>query len=1604
MPGVDDKVVGMRFDNQGFQDKIKETLASLDKLKGSLDFANSTRGMQELNAAAGRFSMGNMASQVQGVSAGFVALGTMAVTTLMNITNRAIDAGIAFAKSITTAPIMQGFQEFELKMGSIQTIMSGSGASLQTVNEKLQQLNAYSDKTIYSFADMTSNIGKFTNAGVDLDTSVNAIQGVANVAALAGANSGEASRAMYNFAQAISTGSVKLIDWKSIELANMGTVEFKQQLIDTSVAMGTLTKQGDKYITSAGTAMSATEGFNQSLTDEWLTSEVLTGTLSKFADETTDIGKRATAAATEIKTFSMMVDTMKESVGSGWATTFETVIGDFEEGKALWTEINSGFENLVGKSAEARNEMLKGWKELGGRETLLQGFRNAIEAVGAVLKPIKEAFRDIFPPMTAERLFQITQTFQKLTDRLIISGETAEKIKSIFSGVFSLFKIGWEVVKGIVGVFGDLIGSIGGSTGGVLTFAAGIGDTVTKFQEMLVEGGGIKRFFENISNIIKNPVEAFEKIQAVIADLINDFPGFAGASGLVEGAAKRLGDRFSGAAELIRKMGDAAQWVGDRLSGIIGVLDTVWGHISTWMGELKEKLAELWAPSDFDGAVDAVGVGLLGGIALMLKKFFKNGLSFDFTGGVMEKITSALDGVTGALKTMQADLRAKALMKIAIAMGILTVSIIALSLIDSAALAKALAAIAVGFGQLVVVMALMEKASMGTSAMKIGGLATGMILMATAMAILSVAIKNLSSLGWEELAKGLIGVGVGMGIMITGMNMLTSDTGGMIRAGLGMAAMALGLLALSYAVKSFSDMSWAEMAKGMVGVGVGLALMVGAMNLMPVGGMISAGIGMIAISAGLIVLAEAVKSFSELSWSEMAKGMVGIGAGLVIIAAGMHLMPLSLPLTAAGMVILSAALIVLSQAVKMIGETPLGELTKGLGGLAIMLGILAVAMIAMTGTAAGAAATLVAAGALVILTGVLKTLGKMSLAELAIGLGAIAAVLAVLGIAAALLTPVVPVLMSLGLALLVIGGAFALFGVGAMMMAKAFEVIAKAGKAGLGVLLEMIEMVIQALPRFISAFIQALVDLATEIIAAVPTLIKVFHALLSQILDTIIELVPKIVEALGTIITGFLTLVAEQVPLLIETGFTILLAILQGIRDNIAEIVTLAIEILTTFVTTVADNMPMIVGSAVLLLTSFLSAVAARASDIVKAGVDVLVQFLSGVRDNLAKVVAAVGEVITTFITEVGKLAKDIVKAGLGALTDFLKGISENLGDVIKAVGKVITTFITEVGNLAGDIIEAGLGALTDFLEGIGNNLGDVINTVTSVVTTFITQVGNMAGDIATAGADALIDFLDGVSNDIDRVIDKGVEVIDKFIRGVADSAVRLANSAADALVDFLNGLADAIEKNMPRIRGAGARIANALVDGLVGGLADGIRKAANAAVELAKAAWDAAMNWLGIKSPSRKFIYIGQQMARGMTVALNKDTTAENASASLAKRTVNAFQESMERMQLDISNINEFSPTITPVLDLTKVRIGAKSIDDLMGMAAINPSVSTNAAREISTTAETTGTAPETPVYSGPAEVTFEQNIYSPTALSTNDIYRSTKSQIALAKEELNI
>lgn len=1358
---IDERVVEMRFDNKQFESNVQTSLSTIEKLKKSLDMDGATKGLESIDSAAKKVDMSGLGSAVETVKTRFSALEVMAVTALANITNSVVNTGKQMLHSLTIEPISQGFEEYELKMGSIQTIMMSTGASLEEVNKYLQELNTYSDKTIYSFQDMTSNIGKFTNAGVGLEDAVMAIQGVSNVAAVSGANANEASRAMYNFAQALSAGYVKLIDWKSIENANMATVEFKTQLLESAVACGTLTKTADgMYKTVKGNVIDATHGFNDSLQDQWMTTEALVGTLRNYADETTEIGAKAFAAAQDVKTFTQLMDTLKEAVGSGWANTWEILFGDFEEAKELWTGLSQVIGGFIDAQADARNEMLQGWKDLGGRTKLIEALKNAFEGVQSVIKPIYEAFREIFPPTTAKQLYDITENLRKFTANLKLSDTASANLKSTFKGLFAILDIVKQAFSAIFTAIKPLFGGLGTLGDGILGFTGGVGNAIVAFDEFIKTSGAFQKVGEGIAMVIQTIMTALSTLKNKIKEKFES-ANFEVFHSLLERIHERMAQVGEAAGEMKSGVIVAFEVIGETLTNcqFVQLLSAVWNAVKTIgsgivkiLGELGSSLAKNLGEANFSGIIDLLNGISFGAIAVGITKFVGTFRK------AKESFIGILDSVRGCFEAYQNQLQAGTLLKIASAIAILTASLIALSLVDSEKLNVALGAITVLFADLLASMAVFNKISgqvtgvvksvtamlgiatavlilasalkkiadldakqLTTGLIGVAGLttmmvaaakamssnskaiikgATQMVIFAAAIKILASVCEQLAKLDWNQLAKGLVGVGVLLAEVSLFLR-TAKFSGKSITTATGIVILSAAIKVLASACKDFGEMKWEDIGKGLASIAVLLAEITAFTKLTGnAQNVISTGVALIAIGAAIKIFASAVKDFSGMQWDEIARGLVAMAGALAAVTIAVNFMPKSMIGIGTGLIAVSAALLILANALNQMGSMSWEEIAKGLITLGGAMAILAIGLNAMTGTLAGSAALLVAASALLVLTPVLAILGAMSWSSIVKGLVTLAGAFAILGVAGAVLTPLVPSILALsgslaliGVAVVGIGAGLALAGAGLSALAVGLTALAAAGTAGATAIVASLTVIITGVAALIPAIVakigEAIVEFCKVIADSAGAIGEAVKAVVLMLVDVLVECVPAIADGALKLIACVLEALVEYTPSIVDSIFQFLIAVLEGVAKNLPGLIQAAVDVLMAFFSGIVDALKGIDTETLLqgivgigLLAAIMAALSAVAALVPGAMLGVL--GMGAVIAELALVLAAVGALaqipgLNWLINEGGNLLQGIGTAIGKFVGGIVGGFMSGVSSQFPQIGSDLSGFMTNV-------------------------------------------------------------------------------------------------------------------------------------------------------------------------------------------------------------------------------------------------------------------------------------------------------------------------------------
>lgn len=1765
---VDERVVEMRFDNKQFESNVQTSLSTIGKLKQSLDLRGASKGLENVSAAAKTCNLSGLTGAVETVQAKFSALEVMAVTALANITNSAVNAGKRIISALTIEPVRSGFEEYETQINAIQTILANTeskGSTLQDVNQALDELNHYADLTIYNFTEMTRNIGTFTAAGVDLETSVSAIKGIANLAAVSGSTSQQASTAMYQLSQALAAGTVKLQDWNSVVNAGMGGQVFQDALKETARVHGIAI---DQMITDEGS-------FRETLSKGWLTAEVLTETLSKFTGDLTEsqlkqmgytdeqitsiikMGQTANDAATKVKTLSQLFDTLKEAAQSGWTQTWELIIGDFDQAKELFTGISDSVSNMLNASADRRNNLLEGalsnnWEKLiskineagietktfeerlketatshgldvealieqygslekvfrsgaastdilkeavnslrsgmvdlssvsreldmwstgddvkkvqealqkqgldigqtgvdgilgpatqsaikafqelkdieptgvvdestlnalkeatsetknltgnidklidgidklGGREKLIESFKNIFKTLGDVVKPVKEAFNEVFPPTTSKQLSKLIDKFKSFTDGLKISDETSDKLKRTFKGVFSAVDLLKKGFSSIISPIGKFLGSGGlnGIIDGLLNITASVGDFLTSLNE----SGNVSEFLSKLSDGI--------------------FDTFRGIAGVIDPALEKvesLGDVFSVVKTTIC---NAATNIFDAVKNVFS-----WIKENVSVGDLFAGLAS--------GGIFAVAKKLSGVLSTIKEGI--EGLFEKKTSKIAEQFSDLLNGVKDAISSFTTGIKVASLIGIAAAIAILSVALNSIAKIDPDKVVTSLSAIGVMLGELsgtlfVITKVLSKNGSKGL--IKAGA---SMVLIAAAVKVLADAMVKMADLSWEKIGKGLTAMGGGLLELSAAMKIINGAKVS-LSTSVAMLALAKSCRMLGDALAKFSVFSWDEIGRGLSAMGGALAEMTASLSVLSKAGGFGAllgGTGMLIAVQSLDEISENLERLGNLSWEQIKRGLAAMGGAFGEFTASLGILSavggFGSLLGGTGLLVAVQSLDEISENLERLGALSWDEIGKGLAAMGGALGELTASLGILSavggfGSLLGATGILIAVQALEPIAIALSNIGSLSWEEIGKGLagmgGALAeftAALSVLSlsggfgsllggtavlIAAQSLEPIAATLSEIGAmdwdeiakGLVGMGGALTEVGVVSALVGNLGGLGSLIGSASLTLGVQGLGELANALTIFgtmdwdeIGRGLTAMAGALGE--TALGGLLNTFSgfgaaaiAAMAEPLGNLADSVKRwsgviVPDGLGTQLGSLATGVqkfnfsgwgadaigAMAIPLgdladSISKWKDVIIP--DGIGDglsNLADGVKAfnfsgwgadAMADVATPLGTMADSIKKWDG---IIIPEDLGTNLSYLANGVYAWSTVGPSDIVGITEPLG-----------TFADSVKKWNDVSIPSNLEtALTGFANGINACNNVSVDNVTNVCTS-VKDLGTAVSDIstidFSGSVSKLSDFAAAIGNvsvSTDSFKILGTTIVTDFATSLKSGVSTVSEAGGE----LAEAVATGMRRTIDSIVKTASSIANSAKNSVANKKSNFVTAGSSLMLGLAAGLRSSMGVVASASGSAASAgasasmayyssfyssgvyLVSGFAAGIRDNISSAASAAAQMASEASKAARSSLDINSPSKVFYKIGGFAGQGFVNALVDYSEASyDAGSNIGLSAREGLSRAIYKATEIVSNGIDNVPTIRPVLDLSAVRAGANEIGGILGM-----------------------------------------------------------------------
>lgn len=1617
MATIDERVVSLKMNNKQFLSAIKESASSMDRLKDSLKMQGAADGLSRIGEIAKNTTLGDLATKALEIGKNMTVMQGLGVAAFGGLGAAALSAGQQIVSGFI-GTIKDGFNEYELKMRSIQTILANTaekGTTLTEVKASLADLNTYADRTVYSFSDMTNAIGLFTAAGVDLQTSVSSIKGLSNLAAASGATAQQASTAYTQLSQAISAGVIHLQDWNSVVNAGMGGEGFRNALIETARVMGTGV---DEAIAKQGS-------FRESLKENWLTAQVMTQTLTALTNDLSEaqlvemgyseeqahkmkqFAQNAFDAATKVRTFSQLIDTTKEAIGSGWAETFEILFGDFEEATDLFTSISNWLGGIISASSNARNGFLQMWKDLGGRTALVQGLSNIFQAIIKVLGSIGSAFKQVFGGASAEGLARATKAFADFTAKLIITDNFAEKLKWTFTGIFSVFHIFativGEVAQVIFTVASHIIGALfpafAGVNSGVFQITKVLGKAIYWFDQWFTKldlGGKVLK-------LLLPPIDLVGKAIKWVVDRIHDFiiwidftskvqhvgeglKNLASKFGLIKDALKNsvVGREFTAAIDSIKsgidtaktKLHEFGQSVGDKLkakllSGKSALSDYFKGFDFNGMTSSEAIIASLGAKFDELGQKLKISekVQWLKEKLIELKDAIVEAWNAVQNSSVWDHLGKSFSDIGGKIKEValafqewvngHSAVKEKAKEAASAVSGVGSAAAQAAKETGEAAKENFLKKWFEDIKQVARAVHLPELFDTikqkfqefkdfvtETFAPKVKD------AVKNAFGAVGEALGNANdNLKSYDMGKILVGA-IGGGVLIAFTRWINSfkenfDKIGNVADKLGNVFDKLGgvLEAFEQKVK----------AKALLTIAIALGVLAGALILM----------SLVPAPKLFITLAAMKYLFSliEDMMQTLTKLIAFKKSTLLIVTM---------------LVALGAAMILMATAVRILSGMDVKGAVVGMVAMKFLLELLSQFLIKTThlkGMERGASILLALSVACVILAGAIYMLGSMDTGKAIQGVIALDFLVATL---AGFMTTVSKnpymgkgalVLLSLAVSCNILVSA--IWMLGTMDTGKLIQ-----GVLALGVMIAALSAALVIAGRSNARGAAAMLAMAV----AVTTLVGAVYVLGSMDVATLAKGLISLAIGLGILAAGMAAASA------FKNG-----AVALGIASVTFVALAGALKQLSTISWgELAIGLVALAGGFAILL------IASAVAQTVAVGLVLLTAALLAI--GLALLPISIG--MAAFAAVLGICATTGAAAFL-VLTEGLKQLGAILPQLAIDLANAIANFIITLGAKAPELAVAMGQLLGALIYAINVNIPGVVAALFILIQALLTELSNHAYEFGAKGAEILANFLNGIADNIGKVIDAATNVIINFLDGIARNGPKIIDKGLWTVLQLLRGVRDAITKYSAQFRQVGLEIGWAIIDGVTGGIAGKAWKIGSQLVQGAKNGISKLKNALGIHSPSRVMKEIGGYMGEGLAIGIRDEhQNIAEASTGLGKAAYNALDKALDGVNDLIEEDPSFQPEIKPILDLEELKKQAGGIGGLIPAVGVTASIANSARPPAPIAVDTSDTKSQ----NGVTNITFNQTNNSPEALDAATIYRNTNTQLAMAKDKLTL
>lgn len=1272
---IDGKIVEMKFDNADFERNVAQSMSTLEKLKQALNF-DSAKSLESVGKASKNFSMDGVGSAVEAVQAKFSALQVIGMTALSELTKSVMHFGSNIISSVIE-PIKTGGMNRAMNIEQAKFQLEGLGVAWKDIEA---DINYGVKDTAYGLDVAAKAASQLTASGVQMgDEMKSALRGISGVASMTSSSYEEISPIFTTIA---GQGKVMTMQLRQLESRGLNAAATLADFLGTTEAeVRQMVTDGKIDFQTFADAMDSAFGAHAKDANK-----TFTGAMSNVRAALSRVG--ANFATPYMENMRKIAVAGIEVINS-----FNKAMGPiYEDVSAIMERLQIGITNFLGSSG--LNE---------GIVSLVNAVRNAFYALLLVVEPIKQAFRDIFPKDAmrdfSQKFRDTAKAIEEFTSKMVLSEENSQRLRDTFKGLFAVIDIIKMAFKGLFDAIKPYTGTLGDILSNLLDFTAGIGRYLTSLRDSIRENDTFGRAFKTIADTIANAgtiiKNAFDKIVNAIktfkANHIDD-KDFSGITNFIDGIKEKL-PSFSSVSEVL---GSVFNKIKTAIGNFIPYFKAGVKLIAETIGTLLNGFASAFKGTGNDpftaflnmfnaSTIGTMAVALAQALAQVTKQV-KN----------MGGLSPILIEIKNTFKTIQADLKADILTKLAKAIAIFAASILVLSLIDAGRLTQSLIGVEILIETLKGFVAFIDTISTGSfkDVAKFTAIGGALTSLATAVLVLSVAVRVMASLDLISLAKGLTATIVLIEVLAATAKSLASTEGQVMKGAAAMIALAVGVRILASAVEAMSDLTWEELVKGLGATIVLLGTLAGVMKLLDGVKVSGVATAIIAMSVALLILTQSVKQLGEIPFEQLVQGMaaavIGMTSmGLVLTMLGTLADGGTLVAGAVALIALSASLLMLTSAVRQLGEIPFEQLVQGLASAVIGMTTMSLVLVMLTTLStsgellAAAAAMLIMSESINILAKAIKIIGGMDIEDLIKAGVTIVALVGGLAAAAALLTPLLGPMAALAGIITLLGVGVLALGVGVTALSVGLSALATSCTVVVANLGAILTIVAALIPAIATALANGIVQFIVVIGQGAAQIVDAVVALGQSILQGITALLPDIFNLVLTFLIQLIEAIVVLVPRLVEAGMRLIIGLMEGITRQMPALIAAGNNLLITFINSLAEGIrrdtPRLITAVDNLMNALLDAGKQWFSHFVEQGGDIVKKLVEGIKGLIDTAKSAGSDLVEKAKEGIKQKIESVIQLGRDFVDGFVKGIKEAPGKIIDAAKGMVTTAIETV-------------------------------------------------------------------------------------------------------------------------------------------------------------------------------------------------------------------------------------------------------------------------------------------------------------------------------------